>query len=96
MTLEALFQAHGLLAYLPAFLQHAVQVEDLAELTDSDLIETFGMRSFIDRKRFKALVASLSGGAAARSDVTRMGVATPTPAMGGVTSSLSKRGCQVS
>ena len=89
MTLEALLSAHELSAYTVAFQRARVRVEDLASLSEDDLIDDFGMASYGDRKRFKALVASLSGGAAARSGVTRMGVATPTPALGGVTPSLS-------
>jgi serine/threonine protein kinase len=60
MSLRALFEQHGLMEHLPAFERERVAVRDLPELTEQELSESFGVVSFGDRKRFRALVASLS------------------------------------
>jgi serine/threonine protein kinase len=72
MSLRALFEQHGLMEHLPAFEREHVEPGDLAAMTDAELIETFGVRSYGDRKRFRALVASLTGASAS--------APTPTPA----------------
>jgi formylglycine-generating enzyme required for sulfatase activity len=71
MSLRALFEQHGLMEHLPAFERERVAVRDLAELTEQELSESFGVVSFGDRKRFRALVASLVGASAS--------APTPTP-----------------
>jgi hypothetical protein len=74
MSLRALFEQHGLMEHLPAFERERVAVRDLAELTEQELSESFGVVSFGDRKRFRALVASLTGASASAPTPT------PTPA----------------
>ncbi len=64
MTLPDLLTRHGLAAYLPAFEREQLAPGDLAALTDDDLRGALGMTSLMDRKRFRALVAELEGGAA--------------------------------
>ncbi len=59
MTLQDLLTRHGLVAYLPAFEAHHVTLSDLPHLSDEDLRVDFGMSAFVDRKRFKVMVAEL-------------------------------------
>jgi tetratricopeptide (TPR) repeat protein len=56
-----LFERHRLTAYLAAFESHHVQVADLEHLTDEDLRLDFQMSSYIDRKRYRAMVSELKG-----------------------------------
>lgn len=65
MTLRALFEHHGLAAHLPAFERERVAPQDLADITEQELAETFGVVTYGDRKRFRAMVAGL-GAAPAR------------------------------
>jgi hypothetical protein len=90
MGLRALFEQHGLMEHLSAFERERVAVRDLAELTEQELSESFGAVSFGDRKRFRALVASLTGGSAS--------APTPTPqtrlrSAPGRSASSRARGC---
>ena len=58
--LRDLLTQHGLGAYADAFEAHHVQVSDLAHLSDEDLRLDFGLVSYVDRKRFRGLVAGLA------------------------------------
>ena len=61
MSLRHFFARHGLSAYVDAFEREHVDIADLGHLTDDDLRGGFGMNAFMDRKRFKAMVAELAG-----------------------------------
>jgi pyruvate/2-oxoglutarate dehydrogenase complex dihydrolipoamide acyltransferase (E2) component len=61
MTLRELLTRHDLSAYVAAFEAQHVPVSDLPHLSDEDLRVDFGVTSYVDRKRFRAMVASLSG-----------------------------------
>ena len=70
MTLRDLLTRHGLGAYADAFEAHHVPVSDLPQLSDEDLRSDFGMTSYVDRKRFRGLVAEVEGGAGAVAPAT--------------------------
>jgi hypothetical protein len=57
MHLRDLLSTHGLSAYIDVFERENVAPEDLPGLTDDELRGTFGMLSFGERERFRALVA---------------------------------------
>ncbi len=59
MTVREFLTQHGLSAYADAFEAQHVGVADLVHLSDEDLQADFGMLAYVDRKRFKAAVASL-------------------------------------
>ena len=66
MKLVELFARHGLTQFINIFEREHVAVEDLCHLSDDDLRATFGMVAFMDRKRFKAMVAELEVATASR------------------------------
>ncbi len=67
MTLRDLLTRHDLQAYLPAFEDQHVTLSDLPRLSDEHLRVDFCISSFIDRRRFKAMVAELEAGGTSRS-----------------------------
>ncbi len=80
MTLRELLTRHELTAYVDAFERERLAPADLAALTDDDLRVTLGMNALMDRKRFRAMVASLEAPAGPvpsidESGVTRLHVA---------------------
>ena len=81
MTLRELFQQHGLLEHLPSFEQQCVSIDGLAEITEQQLIDTFGVVAIGDRKRFRNLVmvvrAEAESGAQAPPLVATMSGDTP-------------------
>ena len=95
MTVTERLVQHGLAAYVARFEAERVSLDDLRTLSDADLQEGFGVTSFMDRKRFRALIAALGDGAdggasrvvpspgSARDGVTR--VDTPPPRDAGAT-----------
>ena len=62
MTVRQFLTQHDLASYADVFDRQNVGLEDLGHLSDDDLQADFGMRPYIDRKRFKAAVASLVSG----------------------------------
>jgi formylglycine-generating enzyme required for sulfatase activity len=80
MTIRNFLTQHDLAVYVDAFEAQHVGLGDVPDMTDDELITVFGMKSYGDRKRFKAAVAGLSGAPApSLSGPTRM-EPTPTPA----------------
>jgi hypothetical protein len=79
MSVRDLLTRHGLEAYIDAFEAQYVAVDDLRGLSDKDLMETFGMRPFADRRRFRALVESLAGPEVVDPGATRAGPALDDP-----------------
>jgi formylglycine-generating enzyme required for sulfatase activity len=67
MTLRELLTRHGLSAYADVFERERIALPDLSELSDDDLRGALGMAPYLDRKRFRAMVASLPGDASAPS-----------------------------
>lgn len=66
-SLREIFTAHDLTPYVDAFEAEHVAIADLPGMSDEELAETFGLRGYGDRKRFRAMVASLGTGAASLS-----------------------------
>ena len=60
MTVRQFLTQHDLAAYADAFEAQHADVNDLSEMTDDELANVFGMKSYGDRKRLKAAVASPS------------------------------------
>jgi hypothetical protein len=79
----------GLSAHLAAFEARHVQLSDLPELTEDDLRLEFGLVSFMDRKRFRAMVADLTESADRSPDAFLSGATVlstdATPSLSGAT-----------
>ncbi len=87
MTVREFLTHNGLSAYADAFEAQQVGLDGLGHLSDDDLRADFGMGPYLDRKRFKAAVAGLTGAsmfgeAAPLSGATRFEAPTPAPLSG--------------
>jgi hypothetical protein len=85
-SVQELLERNGLRDHVPAFVRERVAVEDLPGITDEELASTFGVVSYGDRKRFRAMVRALDGTGATRlgprtddPGATRMGPRTDDP-----------------
>ena len=67
LTLRELFTAHDLTAFIEVFEGEHVAIADLPGISDQELADSFGLRGYGDRKRFRAMVASLGKGSGAPS-----------------------------
>ena len=67
LTLRELFTAHDLTAFIDVFEGEHVAIADLPGISDQELADSFGLRGYGDRKRFRAMTASLGKGSGAPS-----------------------------